>query len=99
MGLIPLLGDFVAVVYMIVLDVVAIWEACRISAGQAVLVFVLSVVLPWIILVFVLDHARRLRARFIWFGTVWLAGSKAHKPHPRDLGPSITARRPTSYEF
>ncbi len=54
MGLIPLLGDFVAVVYMIVLDVVAIREACRISAGQAVLVFVLSVVLPWIILVFVL---------------------------------------------
>ena len=54
LGLIPLLGDFVAVVYLIVLDVVAIREACRISTGQAALVFVISVVLPLIVLSFLL---------------------------------------------
>ena len=54
LGLIPLLGDFVAVVYLVVLDVVAIREACRISTEQAALVFVISVVLPLIVLSFLL---------------------------------------------
>lgn len=49
LGLVPLLGDLVAAVYIIVLGVVAIREACRISTGQAVLVFVIAVVLPWIV--------------------------------------------------
>ena len=48
-GVVPLLGGFVAAIYVVVLDVIAIREVCRVSTMQAVFTFALAVVLPWFV--------------------------------------------------
>lgn len=45
-GVVPLLGSSVAFIYVMVLDVIAIREVCRISTIQAVFTFALAVVVP-----------------------------------------------------
>lgn len=48
-GVVPLLGGLVAGIYVMVLDVIAIREVCRVSTMQAVFMFALAVVVPWLV--------------------------------------------------
>ena len=52
LGIVPFLGTFAGFVYSAVLGVVAIRELGRISTGEAVIVYVLSVVVPMFVFAF-----------------------------------------------
>lgn len=54
LGLIPCLGTFAGFVYAVVLSVVAIRELGRLSTGEAVIVYVLSVVIPFFVIGFLI---------------------------------------------
>lgn len=54
MGLVPFLGSLAGLVYSAVLSVVAIRDLGRLSTGEAVIVYVLSVVIPFFVIGFLI---------------------------------------------
>lgn len=50
-GVVPILGSSVAFIYVMVLDVIAIREVCRISTIQAVFTFALAVAVPTLVFI------------------------------------------------
>ena len=54
LGLVPFLGSFAGFVYSAVLSVVAIRDLGRLSTGEAVIVYVLSVVIPFFVIGFLI---------------------------------------------